>query len=226
VTNINLLYNGIGPEGAAALADALKVNTSVATINLGCNGMFEAGALADALKVNISVMDIDLSQNDIMSVSALADALKVNSTVTWIALNFGADGASALADALKVNTTVMGLDLRINGMGNDGATALINAVEVTMTVTCISFGINGISASNQAIIIQMLARNKRFGQVFLFESQQMLLSVLGADLCGVLWSYFLGSGEDEIEEPDHIGAIRADFAVVVEERRRRDHGGA
>jgi hypothetical protein len=34
VTTINLLRNGIGDEGAAALADALNVNTSVTNIDL------------------------------------------------------------------------------------------------------------------------------------------------------------------------------------------------
>jgi hypothetical protein len=56
VTYIDLDGNRIGDEGAAALADALKVNTSVATIFLMSNqiGKLGALALAYALKVNTS----------------------------------------------------------------------------------------------------------------------------------------------------------------------------
>jgi hypothetical protein len=56
VTDINLRENGIAAEGALALADMLKVNTSVANINLCDNGIGAEGtsALADALKVNSS----------------------------------------------------------------------------------------------------------------------------------------------------------------------------
>jgi hypothetical protein len=42
VTEINLSYNEIGDEGAAALADALKVNTSVTFLRLYGNGIDES----------------------------------------------------------------------------------------------------------------------------------------------------------------------------------------
>jgi hypothetical protein len=50
---------GLGDEDAAALADALKVNSSVTFINLEDNQIGNEGALAlaDALQVNISSDD-------------------------------------------------------------------------------------------------------------------------------------------------------------------------
>jgi Ran GTPase-activating protein (RanGAP) involved in mRNA processing and transport len=47
---------GIDAEGVAALADALKVNTTVTMIDLRHNGIGVEGAsaLADALKINTS----------------------------------------------------------------------------------------------------------------------------------------------------------------------------
>jgi Ran GTPase-activating protein (RanGAP) involved in mRNA processing and transport len=52
----------MGDEGASALADALKVSTSLSNINLRGNGIGAEGAsaLADALKVNKSVTRINL----------------------------------------------------------------------------------------------------------------------------------------------------------------------
>jgi Ran GTPase-activating protein (RanGAP) involved in mRNA processing and transport len=42
LANINLAWNGIGAEGASALADALKVNTSLTEINLDGNAIDES----------------------------------------------------------------------------------------------------------------------------------------------------------------------------------------
>jgi hypothetical protein len=89
-------------------------------------------------------------------------------------------------------------------------------------VTSIELVGAGVGDSRVAAINGLLARNKRVRALFVFEARQMLLSVLCADECGVVWPYFLSSGDtDGLEEPDDIEGIRADLAVVVEERRRR-----
>jgi hypothetical protein len=50
----------------------------------------------------------------------------------------------------------------------------------------------------------------------------MLLSLMCADECGVVWPYLLESGNtDGIAAPDNVEMIRAEFAAVVEERHRR-----
>jgi Ran GTPase-activating protein (RanGAP) involved in mRNA processing and transport len=59
VTSINLIgYTTISDEGASAIADALKANTSVTNIYLGGNEIGNEGALtlADALKVNTTLL--------------------------------------------------------------------------------------------------------------------------------------------------------------------------
>jgi hypothetical protein len=58
--------------------------------------------------------------------------------------------------------------------------------------------------------------------MFFFDARQMLLSVMCADECGVVWPYLLESGDkDGVKVPVNIEAIRAEFAAVIEERRRR-----
>jgi hypothetical protein len=67
-----------------------------------------------------------------------------------------------------------------------------------------------------------MARNKRLRRLFLFDARRMLLSVMCADECGVVWPYLLDSGDtDGIVAPDNVETLRAEFAAVVEERRRR-----
>jgi hypothetical protein len=60
VAVISLCRNEIGAEGASALADALKVNTSVTDIGLGDSkiGNEGAAALFDALQVNTSLTSV------------------------------------------------------------------------------------------------------------------------------------------------------------------------
>jgi hypothetical protein len=57
--------DGIGNEGASALANALTVSTSMMNINLCYNGIGDEGAsaLADALEANSLVKNINISFN-------------------------------------------------------------------------------------------------------------------------------------------------------------------
>jgi hypothetical protein len=185
--------------------------------------------LADALKSNTSVTSINLNNNTIgyVGASALADALKVNTSVTVIGLSrnaIGGEGASALADALKVNTLVTRIDLKSNTIGDEGASALADALKVNTSVTYINLDGNAISADRVASIKKLLDRNARFRCLFLFDARQMLLSLMGgcADECSVVWPYLLKRGDtDGIVEPDNVEALRAEFEGVVAERRRR-----
>jgi septal ring factor EnvC (AmiA/AmiB activator) len=59
--------------------------------------------------------------------------------------------------------------------------------------------------------------------MFLFDARRMLLSLMCADECSVTWPYLLVKGDtDGIVAPDNLETIRAEFASVVEERRRRE----
>ena len=82
---LDLGWNNIGDEGAAALAGALKTNTALTTPYLWHNNIGDEGA------------------------AALAGALKTNTALTTLELwhnNIGDEGAAALAGALKTNTAL------------------------------------------------------------------------------------------------------------------------
>jgi Ran GTPase-activating protein (RanGAP) involved in mRNA processing and transport len=78
--------------------------------------MQEPFALAEALKVNTALTTLDLSGCSIGSngVMAIAKALKVNTSLTTLRLIWnvvGADGAEAMLEALTVNNVLTTLDL-------------------------------------------------------------------------------------------------------------------
>jgi hypothetical protein len=91
-------------------------------------------------------------------------------------------------------------------------------------VTKVDLRANNIDASGLANVNKLIARNERLRQLFLFDARKMLLSVLCADECGALWLYLL-EGDDLCviaRPPANLDSLRAEFAAVVEDRRRRE----
>jgi hypothetical protein len=81
-----------------------------------------------------------------------------------------------------------------------------------------------LSAAKEEIrSLDQVAREKRLRHLFLFDARKMLLSLMCADECGVVWPYLLdGDDMDVGAAPDDVETLRAEFADVVKERRRRD----
>jgi hypothetical protein len=93
---------------------------------------------------------------------------------------------------------------------------------VNTSVTSIHLDKSRIDPSDLAHIDELTARNKRLRHLLLFDARRMLLSVLCADECGVVWPYLLEKEDiDVILALGNVETLRAEFAVVVEERRRR-----
>jgi hypothetical protein len=134
---LDLSHNKIGPEGASALGEALKVNAVLTCLRLEYNkiGVDGAIAIAEALKVNAVVTILYLGGNSIRveGAIAIAEALKVNAVLTKLNLSgnsIGDEGARAIAEALKVNAVLTKLDIRINHhMGDAGKEAVRDAVK-------------------------------------------------------------------------------------------------
>ncbi|KAG0341474.1 hypothetical protein BG000_008974, partial [Podila horticola] len=89
--------------GAQALAEALKINLTLTTLNFWNNSIGDNGA------------------------RALAKALKTNSTLTTLNLagnSIGDIGALELSEALRTNSTLTTLELQNNPIGDGGARLL------------------------------------------------------------------------------------------------------
>jgi hypothetical protein len=92
-------------------------------------------------------------------------------------------------------------------------------------VTAIDLTDNGLDESVCAIVDIMLARNRRFRCLLLFDARRVLLSRLCNDEVGVVWSYFLASfgvDADDGAAPGNIEWIRVELAAFVDERCRRE----
>jgi ABC-type Na+ transport system ATPase subunit NatA len=91
-------WNSINNEGAIALADALKVNSSLTSLNLGWNSFELKGAIA------------------------IPDALQMNTTLQSLYLNYNSidqEGAISFAKALTHNPTLLILDCEYEFHGLD-----------------------------------------------------------------------------------------------------------
>jgi Ran GTPase-activating protein (RanGAP) involved in mRNA processing and transport len=241
VTAIDLTENEIGADGASALADALKVNTSIRTIDLESNSIDTKGAiaLADAFTVTTSVTKLIPAHNEIFDegASALADALSVNASVTEINIScteIDNEGASALADALVVNTSVTTINLSDNVFDAKGVFALAAALKVNTSVTTIDLdtmfikfdGADDLEEYEEAfkLIDDLIARNNRLRRLFIFDARKMLFSLMTgcADEVSVVLPYALSAVDaNVIISAADVEPLRAEFAAVVEERRCR-----
>src|SRR3990167_6822603 len=130
------------------LADVLKYNTSLFTLDLRCSEIDNAGAeaFAEAFKANTSITTLNLSNTKISDagVIALAKALKINKSLTTLYLPWGATGdagAKVLAEALKTNTSLTTLDLSLDSkIGDTGAKALAEALKTNTSLRTLNLG--------------------------------------------------------------------------------------
>lgn len=122
VKYLDLRGNNIQAKGAMALANGIKINRSLRSLNLKWNaiGKDPSGmqALCDVLKSNLTIGHVDLRNNRINNVGAkyLGEMLTANTTITHLDLSWndlGADGGLALLEGLKHNSTV--LDCQLSG---------------------------------------------------------------------------------------------------------------
>ena len=128
---------GLTAHDATVVAEILKSNTSVKSVDLHSNpkiGDEGAKALAEALKVNATVKELYLTDCGIGDdgAAALAEALRSNTSLTTLSLaacRIGDAGAAALAAALRSNTSLSVLNLERNkGISEQGKQLLRDAV--------------------------------------------------------------------------------------------------
>eukprot|EP00808_Paulinella_micropora_P028888 g74561.t1 len=93
LTILSLMYNGIGETGTKAIGEALRENkeSKLQTLDISVNyiGPQGAAAIANMLKVNKTVINIALASNEIghAGAKAMGAALKVNNMLTSLELS-------------------------------------------------------------------------------------------------------------------------------------------
>ncbi|XP_044166448.1 protein NLRC3-like [Acropora millepora] len=138
-------------ERSFALFLALRVNTSLTSLNLGLNFIGDEGAhsISEALRVNTSLTSLVLSYNSIGKEGAhsLSEALRVNTSLTSLDLSdnsIGDEGAHSLSEALRVNTSLTSLYLASNSIHAEGAHSLSEALRVNTSLTSLYLSENSI----------------------------------------------------------------------------------
>merc|ERR1712137_86107 len=120
--------NNINARGAQQLANGIKLNRSLRSLNLkwNCIGKDPAGigALCGALRSNLTIGHVDLRNNRINNLGAkhVGEMLMTNTKITHLDLSWNElciDGGLALIDGLKHNSTVIDCQLSGSKVGED-----------------------------------------------------------------------------------------------------------
>ena len=138
LSSLNLYSNSIGAGGANALAQALRVNTTLSSLNLFSNSIGDEGAnsLAQALRVNTSLSSLDVACNSI-----------------------GDEGANSIAQALRVNISLSSLNLYWNLIRGKGANSLAQALRVNSSLSSLTLTENYIFGEGARSLAQALRVN-------------------------------------------------------------------
>ena len=170
---LDLSENKIGPEGASALGEALKVNTVVTTLILWGNkiggegnkiGGEGAKAIAEALKVNAVLTSLDVGHNNFteQAVLGIVRVARQQDKITNLGLrgcNIGPIGAKEIADYIKFTAVVTTLNLGCNSIGDEGAIAIAKALKVTAVLTKLNLWNNSIGQKGDIAIAKALKVN-------------------------------------------------------------------
>ena len=126
--------------------------------------------IADILKVNRIIKSLNLSFNNIGVIGgiAIANALSVNNTLTELQLynnNLGSSGGFAIANALKYNTSLTFLELWKNNLCSLVGAAFIETLKINHTLTCLYINNNYINSDDEILITLALMRNKELHDI-------------------------------------------------------------
>jgi Ran GTPase-activating protein (RanGAP) involved in mRNA processing and transport len=178
VQELDLQYNGIGPEGAKAVAAMAAVVASVTKVLVGSNGLGDEGTtiLCDALRESkvTKVQELDLSWNGIgpdgaRAVAAMAGVIASLTSVSTAHNKITGDGAQQLASAVLAKPTLenfsgiplkglradslAALDLSGKGLGVPEAMVLADLLRsVTASLTRLDVRYNSLGEEGTAVL--------------------------------------------------------------------------
>lgn len=178
IKQLAVINSRIGAAGAALLSEALKVNRTVAGLDLSYNdiGTAGAGSLSEALKVNRTLLELDLYRNDIGDAGAvsLSEALRANGVLTKLSLagnEIGAAGLAWLSEALKFNRTLTRLDLGLNMIDAAGGASLSDLLKLNGTLIELDLGCAKISTVTALSLSEALKVNRTLTGLDLSSNQ-------------------------------------------------------
>ena len=173
LTKIELLDVFVDNDEAKALADALKKNATLRTLELRNNRMGNVAAMYIAAALlggnNSTLRRLGLNGNNVGydGIHAISKALTENVTLEKLGL-YGnpqvgqrLDGVSLLSNALHCNRTLKRLWLDGCNIDNDGAQELANALKCNHVLQLLGLGNNHIGDVGAKAILEALQSNQR-----------------------------------------------------------------
>jgi Leucine Rich repeat len=183
LTSINLGYvlTETGVEKDQVL-EALKVNDTLTSANLGSykKYSFTAQALAEVLRVNTSLKSLVFKGNTMTCPRLLLESLAVNTVLTCLDLSqcditLTVTDTIVLKEALLANASLVSLNLNENNIDAAGALALSQALVVNSTLTCLSLYRNtDIGQNGAAALMSALRTNTTLTSINLEETTPSL----------------------------------------------------
>jgi len=171
-------WNPIKAEGAAAIATALRTNTTLRSLDLVSSevGTFGAMALGHSLKHNQYLTALDLDSNAIgpCGVQALPAALSQNQSLLTLRLNrngLGPTGAEHVAELLRVNGSVTALHVCGNSFKEGGASALAAALPLNCALTALHLADNDIADDGAAALAHGISASAALGTLALARNK-------------------------------------------------------
>ena len=171
----DLESNYIQAEGAIAIANALKLNSTLQVLwkvlsddRVGvvdsAKEIFEAWNKTKRISSKLQTLYLRGHRIGDEGVTALGEALKINSTLQTLNLEYnriGEEGATALGKALEINSTLQTLNLDDNTIGVEGARALSEALQFNSTLQTLNLdnnkiGVEGATALGKALEINSI----------------------------------------------------------------------
>lgn len=143
--DLDLSHCGLGDKGVQALAEALKINTSITSLNLLDNHLTPAGgdALVGALMTNKNVKSLNLAENRLGS-QALAPLS-------------GATFGTVIRQLLSKNSTIQDLCLRANRIADRDMELIAEGVVDNVTITSLDLSYNELGPRGGAAVANLLA---------------------------------------------------------------------
>jgi hypothetical protein len=170
IHTLHLIGNEIGPDGARAIAEALRGNRSLKALAIKSAALGPKGAkhFAELLAAEgdeacvLETLDLGANLVEDEGARALGEALATNGHLQTLGLygsNIRTEGATALGQALRTNTALKTLYLVNNALGPKGAQALAKALPANLGLENLYAAGCGIGDVGASWLLHALERN-------------------------------------------------------------------
>jgi hypothetical protein len=176
LTTLRIGSNNLRDKGCLAmfpLFSSERIRLQHLSINNNAIGDKALAKLAEAVKVNRDLLSLDVSENkaEMCAGTALGQMIRENRTLTYLDCSSNMIrglGAQAVAEALGDNDILREINLSWNGFGDQGPCgALASSIERTSGLDVLNIGYNRINLRGATALASHLEGNGRIGKIIL-----------------------------------------------------------